>query len=76
MRVPVKQCMSPPDRTPRFEAGVGDVVLLASGDHSFVEATIRSVKSADIVVVSVLEGPHEVEREIAVSVIYGLVVDN
>ncbi len=74
MRVHVKQCMTPSGKVVRFEAGVGDVVLLANGNRSYVEATIRSVKSANTVVVSVLEGLHEIEREISASAIHGLMV--
>ncbi|GIK45349.1 MAG: hypothetical protein BroJett012_12520 [Betaproteobacteria bacterium] len=74
MRIRVKQCMAPPGRTVRFEAGVGDVVLLANGNRSYVEATIRSVKSDEIIVVAVLEDTHEIEREISASLIQGIMI--
>lgn len=76
MKIHVKHCMAPSDKAVRFEAGVGDVVLLANGNRSYVEATIRSVKSADTVIVTVLEGTHEMEREISASTIHGLMVGN
>ena len=74
MKCHVKQCMAPSGRIVRFDAGVGDVVLLSNGNRSYVEATIRAIKSADVVVVSVLDGPNEVEREVSASAIHGLML--
>lgn len=74
MKIRVKQCMTPRDCNARFEAGVGDVVLLSNGNRSYVEATIRMVKSADAVIVSVTEGTVEIEKEICTSAIEGLML--
>lgn len=76
MKIHVKQCMTPRDRDARFEAGVGDVVLLSNGNRSYVEATIRSVKSDNAIIVTVVEGAHEIEREIPASAIEGLMLGN
>jgi len=74
MKIRVKQCMTPSDITARFEAEVGDVVLLSNGNRSYVEATIRSITSADAAVVAILEGAEEVQREIQTSDIHGLML--
>lgn len=76
MRVRVKQCIAQHSNAVRYEAEVGDVVLLARGDHSHFEAKINAVRSEDMVVVAVLDGENEIEREIAVSDIHGLLVCN
>lgn len=74
MRIHVKQCLAPSDRTARFDAGVGDVVLLSNGNRTYVEATICSVKPNNVVVVSILDGPNETEREIPSSAIQAVVL--
>lgn len=74
MRIHVKQCLATSNRAARFDAGVGDVVLLSNGNRTYVEATICSVKSNNIVVVSMLEDSQEPEREISASEIQAVVL--
>lgn len=72
IKIHVKQCMISSDRTACFEAKEGDVVLLSMGDCRYFEATIRSVKSADTVVVAFMDGTAEVEKEIPASEVAAL----
>jgi len=72
MKIRVKNCISPSDGAVRFQAEVGDLVLLSHRKGSYFEASILSIKSEDEVLVTFLDGANEVERYIPSSEIKAL----
>lgn len=74
MRIKINQCCHSPNRPYRFDAGTGDVVLLRHDDGTYYEATIKSIKSGETLVVVFSLGAQEIEKEISTDEIQALML--
>ncbi len=66
MKVSVKQCCVRRDDDVRFDAGVGDTVLLRCTDGKYFEASIKTVMSNEALIVSYMDGANEIDKIISV----------
>ena len=52
----IKQCCHSPTQKYRFDAEIGDRVLIRNGDGTYVEAVIQAMPSAGNVAVTLTQG--------------------
>lgn len=74
MSIKVTQCCSSSSQNPRFDAGVGDTVLVRKEDSTLYEATIKSIVSKDEIVISSLF--EDVEKTIDIESVRALMLDD
>lgn len=74
MNIKVKECCHSPNRAVRYDAVVGDVLLIRRSDGMYVEATIRAIPSSLSVIVAELWDTESIEKEVSISEVAALML--
>jgi hypothetical protein len=73
-KVQIRKCLASPKQSCRFEAEVGDTVLVRREDGSYFEAVVRAIPTPDRVTVTFEQGIHSIDKTIPVAEIAALVL--
>lgn len=74
MNIKVKECCHSPNSAVRYDAVVGDVLLIRRSDGMYVEATIRAIPSSLSVIVAELWDTESIEKEVSISEVAALML--
>jgi hypothetical protein len=76
MKINIKECCHSPSNSARFDAVVGDVVLIRRGEGVYVEAIIRAIPSPSHIIVADQHNAASGEKEVEISEIVALMLDD